>query len=98
MATQLDEHLAQTLMLSTLAAIQAQVIMMSQNRAAIKDRMKAEHDYRVNPRAELKILRLHDRLDAIEQDHLPTIISKQRDILVHLKGRSAALDLPAAGA
>ena len=86
------------LMLSTLAAVQAPIIMMSQNRAATKDRMEAEHDYRVNLRAELEILRLHDRLDAIEQDRLPTIITQQREILVHLKGRSAALDPPAAGA
>ena len=73
------------LMLSTLAAIQAPIIMMSQNRAAVKDRIEAEHDYRVNLRAELEILRLHDRLDAIERDRLPMIISQQQEILAHLK-------------
>ena len=50
------------LMLSTLAAIQAPVILMSQNRQAARDRQAAEHDYRVNLRAELEIMRLHDRL------------------------------------
>lgn len=51
------------LMLSTLAAIQAPVIMMSQNRQAAKDRLTAELDYQVNLRAELEILRLHRTID-----------------------------------
>jgi uncharacterized membrane protein len=51
------------LMLSTLAAIQAPVIMMSQNRQAAKDRLSAQLDYQVNLRAELEILRLHDVID-----------------------------------
>ena len=50
-------------MLSTLAAIQAPVIMMSQNRQAAKDRLAAKLDYETNLRAELDILRLHDKLD-----------------------------------
>lgn len=54
------------LMLSTLAAIQAPVILMSQNRQAARDRQAAEHDYRVNLRAELEIMRLHDRLQLSE--------------------------------
>lgn len=55
------------LVLSTLAAIQAPVILMSQNRQAARDREAAEHDYRVNLRAELEILRLHDRLQLSER-------------------------------
>ncbi|MEO8618438.1 MAG: DUF1003 domain-containing protein [Sphingomicrobium sp.] len=51
------------LMLSTLAAIQAPVIMMSQNRQAVKDRLAAKLDYETNLRAELDILRLHEKLD-----------------------------------
>lgn len=54
------------LVLSTLAAIQAPVILMSQNRQAARDRRAAEHDYRVNLRAELEIMRLHDRLQLSE--------------------------------
>lgn len=54
------------LVLSTLAAIQAPVILMSQNRQAARDRQAAEHDYRVNLRAELEIMRLHDRLQLSE--------------------------------
>lgn len=52
------------LLLSTLAAVQAPVILMSQNRQAQRDRMAAEHDYRVNLRAELEIMRIDDRLQA----------------------------------
>ncbi|MBW7946562.1 MAG: DUF1003 domain-containing protein [Sphingomonadaceae bacterium] len=51
------------LMLSTLAAVQAPIIMMSQNRQADKDRLAARLDYEVNLRAELEILRLHEKLD-----------------------------------
>lgn len=68
------------LMLSTLAAIQAPIIMMSQNRQAAVDRAAAEHDYVVNLRAELEIMLLHDKLDAIrDRDILAsnTAISEQ---------------------
>ncbi len=50
-------------MLSTLAAIQAPIIMMSQNRQSAKDRVAAQLDYRVNLRAELEILLLHEKID-----------------------------------
>ena len=53
------------LMLSTLAAIQAPIIMMSQNRQAAKDRLAAKLDYETNLRAELEILRLHEKLDRL---------------------------------
>lgn len=53
------------LMLSTLAAVQAPVIMMSQNRQAAKDRIASQLDFETNIRAELDILRLHYKLDAI---------------------------------
>jgi len=51
------------LMLSTLAAVQAPVILMSQNRQAAKDRIAAQHDYEVNLRTQLEILRLSRRID-----------------------------------
>ena len=53
------------LMLSCLAAIQAPVIMMSQNRQEAKDRVRAEHDYRVNLKAELEIRHLHAKMDLL---------------------------------
>jgi len=55
------------LVLSMLAAIQAPIIMMSQNRQAAVDRAAAEHDYVVNLRAELEIMLLHDKLDALRE-------------------------------
>lgn len=51
------------LMLSTLAAVQAPIILMSQNRQSKKDRITARHDYEVNLRMLLEILRLSRRLD-----------------------------------
>jgi uncharacterized membrane protein len=51
------------LVLSCLAAIQAPVIMMSQNRQSAKDRLQAEHDYLVNLKAELEIRRVSDMID-----------------------------------
>ncbi len=53
------------LMLSMLAAIQAPVIMMSQNRQGDRDRVAASHDYEVNLRAELEIMRLHEKIDML---------------------------------
>lgn len=58
------------LMLSMLAAIQAPVIMMSQNRQSAKDRVAASLDFEVNLRAELEILRLHQKLDLGVTDRL----------------------------
>lgn len=69
------------LMLSTLAAIQAPVIMMSQNRQALKDRQAAEHDYVVNLRAELEIMRLHDKLDQLRAGEMMEMIRCQNEAL-----------------
>ncbi len=55
------------LILSTLAAIQAPIIMMSQNRQSVVDRMAAANDYEVNLRAELGVRALIDRLDELQQ-------------------------------
>jgi uncharacterized membrane protein len=51
------------LVLSCLAAIQAPIIMMSQNRQEAKDRLRSENDYRVNLKAELEIRHLHEKMD-----------------------------------
>ena len=65
------------LVLSMLAAIQAPVIMMSQNRQAAKDRVAAAHDYEVNLKAELEIMGLHDKLDELRQQHLTKFLERQ---------------------
>jgi len=51
------------LILSCLAAVQAPIIMMSQNRAEVRDRLRAENDYKVNLKAELEIRHLHEKID-----------------------------------
>ncbi|WP_375393095.1 DUF1003 domain-containing protein [uncultured Sphingomonas sp.] len=64
------------LMLSALAAVQAPVIMMSQNRQASKDRLAASLDYETNLRAELDILRLHHKLDHAVIERLAALEAK----------------------
>jgi uncharacterized membrane protein len=55
------------LLLSMLAALQAPVIMMSQNRQATKDRLKADLDYEVNMKAELEVAQLHRKIDRLSE-------------------------------
>lgn len=69
------------LFLSMLAAIQAPVIMMSQNRQEDRDRVRAELDYEVNLKAELEIQQLHEKLDALrEQQWRELLVIQQRQI------------------
>ncbi len=78
------------LVLSCLAAIQAPVIFMSQNRQEAKDRLRAENDYRVNLKAELEIRHLHAKLDLLlthQWQRLLEIQQVQTDLLSEL-GRS----------
>src|SRR5262249_22306426 len=58
------------LLLSCLAAVQAPVIMMSQNRQAAKDRMEAQQDYQVNLKAEMEVMALHAKLDEAREMQL----------------------------
>ncbi|MET0270775.1 MAG: DUF1003 domain-containing protein [Sphingomonas sp.] len=76
------------LMLSMIAALQAPVIMMSQNRQATQDRLAARHDYEVNLRAELEIMRLHEKIDALRIEHLETMAAQQREMLALLRAKS----------
>lgn len=68
------------LILSMLAALQAPVIMMSQNRQAAKDRQMAIYDYEVNVKAEVEIMALHDKLDALRSDHMALLQQQQAQI------------------
>jgi uncharacterized membrane protein len=81
------------LVLSCLAAIQAPVIMMSQNRQESKDRFRAEHDYQVNLKAELEIRHLHEKLDHImraQWQRLAEIQEVQMDVMEELARHTAA--------
>jgi len=69
------------LILSMLAAIQAPIIMMSQNRQAYKDRLSAEHDYEVNLKSELEIIALHEKVDSLKQEQWKGLITIQEEQL-----------------
>ena len=69
------------LFLSMLAAIQAPIILMSQNRQASKDRLSAEHDYEVNLKAELEIMTLHEKIDLLREKQWTELISIQQEQL-----------------
>jgi uncharacterized membrane protein len=85
------------LVLSTLAALQAPVIMMSQNRQAEKDRTHATQDYEINLMAEIEIRDLHDKLDSLrfKQWHeLWHIQKRQMELLEHLCQQAQNPDVP----
>jgi len=65
------------LLLSCIAALQAPIIMMSQNRQEEKDRQRAENDYLVNLKAELEIRSLHQKMDLLLQEQIKTLYSIQ---------------------
>lgn len=76
------------LLLSCLAAVQAPIIMMSQNRQEARDRVRAEHDYQVNLKAELEIRHLHEKLDHLlnhQWERLLQIQEVQVDLLTELR-------------
>jgi len=72
------------LLLSCIAAIQAPIIMMSQKRQEAKDRLRSQHDYQVNLKAELEIRHLHEKLDHVlshQWERLVEIQEVQLDLL-----------------
>jgi uncharacterized membrane protein len=69
------------LFLSMLAAIQAPIILMSQNRQCEKDRLAAEHDYEVNLKAELEIMLLHEKIDLLRETQWGELLNMQKEQL-----------------
>lgn len=69
------------LVLSMIAAIQAPIILMSQNRQTEKDRLSAEHDYEINLKAELEIMLLHDKMDALREVQWHELLALQKQQL-----------------
>jgi len=67
------------LLLSMTAALQAPVIMMSQNRHSEKDRMDAAHDYEVNLKAELEIAALHEKIDLLREKQWTDLVAMQQE-------------------
>ena len=66
------------LILSTIAALQAPVIMMSQNRKEVKDRQRAINDYLINVKAEIEVRNLHQKLDLLIADQMKTLFEIQK--------------------
>ena len=76
------------LILSCLAAMQAPIIMMSQNRQEAKDRARATHDYQINLKAELEIRQIHQKLDHLllhQLERMSKIQELQFDLLSEVK-------------
>lgn len=82
------------LVLSCVAALQAPIIMMSQNRAEARDRLRAENDYKVNLKAELEIRHLHEKVDHLltrQWERLAAIQQLQVDMMEEIgKARDTA--------
>lgn len=72
------------LMLSMLAALQAPVIMMSQQRQTARDRVDAQSDYEVNLKAEIEIRALHEKLDALREAQWAELVQLQHDQIAML--------------
>jgi len=78
------------LILSCLAAVQAPIIMMSQNRQEAKDRIRSQHDYKVNLKAELEIRHLHEKVDHLlshQWERLVQIQELQLELLSDLDSK-----------
>ena len=75
------QYIFLNLILSMVAALQAPVILMSQNRQAARDRLAAGLDYEINLKAEIEIMALHEKLDRIRVEHLEGVLREQSDQL-----------------
>lgn len=81
------------LILSCLAAIQAPVIMMSQNRQEAKDRLRSQHDYQINLKAELEIRHLHEKVDHLlshQWERLAQIQEVQLELLSEINKKRSS--------
>ncbi|HEY6630805.1 MAG TPA: DUF1003 domain-containing protein [Rhizobiaceae bacterium] len=76
------------LILSMIAALQAPIIMMSQNRQSERDRLDASHDYEVNLKAEIEIMALHEKLDEMRHSQIMML----RDDIAKLSAKLDRID------
>ncbi|MBL0127402.1 MAG: DUF1003 domain-containing protein [Flavobacteriales bacterium] len=84
------------LILSCVAALQAPIIMMSQNRVEEKDRKRAENDYLINLKAELEVRSLHQKMDLLLQEEIRGLYAVQDKQNTLLKAINEKLDRIAA--
>ena len=78
------------LVLSAIAALQAPIIMMSQNRKEEKDRKRSENDYLINLKAELEVRGLHQKIDLLLEEQIKILFesqAKQLDILKSIEDK-----------
>ena len=80
------------LILSTIAALQAPVIMMSQNRQEEKDRMRSENDYLINLKAEMEIRSLHQKMDLLLEEQIKTLFDTQAKQFKMLENMTEKID------
>ena len=85
------------LILSCIAAMQAPIIMMSQNRQEEKDRMRSENDYLINLKAEMEIRSLHQKMDLLLEEQIKTLFDTQAKQFAILEKLSQKMDVLAAG-
>ncbi len=80
------------LVLSAIAALQAPIIMMSQNRKEEKDRKRSENDYLINLKAELELRSLHQKIDLLLEEQIKTLFHSQSEQLELLKSIETKLN------
>ena len=80
------------LVLSGIAALQAPIIMMSQNRKEEKDRMRGENDYLINLKAEMQVRSLHQKIDLLLEEQIKILFESQARQLEMLKNIEAKLN------
>jgi len=87
-------YILMNLILSCIAALQAPIIMMSQNRQEEKDRMRAENDYMINLKSELEIRSLHQKMDLLLEEQIKTLYETQTLQFELLKEIKDKIDQP----
>ena len=80
------------LVLSAIAALQAPIIMMSQNRKEEKDRKRSENDYLINLKAELEVRSLHQKIDLLLEDQIKVLFDSQATQLEILRNIETKLN------
>ena len=73
------------LVLSAIAALQAPIIMMSQNRKEDRDRRRSENDYMINLKAELEVRSLHQKVDLLLEEQIKILFESQAEQLALLR-------------
>ena len=74
------------LVLSMIAALQAPIIMMSQNRQTERDRLDAAHDYEVNLKAEIEIMALHAKIEELRSQEIAVLCKQVSELTGLLQG------------